>query len=139
MRKSNNIKKFCESSSPGEKEFSPRKLWKDRKAKEFSNPLEFIDCVYTQVLGKIPTREFIRGHDMPLYNAHAKWVSRHPEDNILPKSLDRTPWSEKLGRKIDPFDKKLLKKISSKMSSKKSENFQRSMSTLRHKGIDLEK
>ena len=131
MRKSNNTKKFCESSSPGEKEFLPKKLLKDRKAGKYKNPLDFIEKIYGEELGKLPPREFIRQYDMPLYNAYAKWASRHPEDNILAKNPLTTSWDERVGKKIDPYDTELCRKIGSSLSLEERKQFQKTMSKRR--------
>jgi hypothetical protein len=60
-------------------EKAPR-LWADRKGK--TNPVAFIREVYSDWLGINLTRAFIRNADQELYDAYAKWIKRHSEDDL---------------------------------------------------------
>lgn len=58
----------------------PSKMWEDRE--KGINPRQFIEKYYSQYLIDGLPRAAIRNADKKLYLAYAKWIERHPEDDL---------------------------------------------------------
>lgn len=59
-------------------------LWSERRTGRKVSPADFVREYYDEWLGKGLTRAHVKKLDLPLYNALAKWITRHPEDDFDP-------------------------------------------------------